>query len=81
MLTLVTIATFGETDFFILGGLQVFWDLDKHGVPLYRIVHENVGVQEFKIYLKGDIYLDEQVMKHSNKAYTIYCMEENLGSG
>ena len=38
-------------------------------------------MQEFKTYLKGDIYLDEQVMKHSNKAYTIYRMEGNFGSG
>ena len=29
-------------------------------------------MQEFKTYLKGDIYLDEQVMKYSNKTHTIY---------
>ena len=30
-------------------------------MPLYGIVHENVGVQEFKTYLNGEIFLDEKV--------------------
>ena len=38
-------------------------EFDKRGVPLYGIVHENVGVQEFGTYLKGEMFLDEQVMQ------------------
>ena len=38
-------------------------EFDKRGVPLYGIVHENVGVQEFRTYLKGEMFLDEQVMQ------------------
>ena len=36
-------------------------ELDHKGVPLIGVVHETIGVEEFKPYFKGDIYLDEKV--------------------
>lgn len=35
-------------------------ELDQKGVPLIGVVHENKGVEEFKPYLKGELYLDPQ---------------------
>ena len=34
-------------------------------MPLYGIVHEDVGVQEFKAYLQGEFFLDEKVINYS----------------
>lgn len=36
-------------------------DLDRAGVALYAVVHETRGVDEFKPYLSGDVYLDVEV--------------------
>jgi len=33
-------------------------ELDAHGVTLYAVVHETRGVDEFRNFFKGDIYLD-----------------------
>lgn len=34
--------------------------LDTHGVPLYAVVHEALGVAEFQPFFKGDIFLDKE---------------------
>lgn len=34
--------------------------LDKHGVNLYAVVHEVLGVQEFRNYFDGEIFLDKE---------------------
>ncbi len=36
-------------------------ELDQAGVALYGVVHETRGVDAFKPYLKGDVYLDVEV--------------------
>ena len=36
-------------------------ELDKKGVALVGVVHETIGVEEFKPFFKGKIYLDEKV--------------------
>jgi hypothetical protein len=36
-------------------------ELDQRGIPLIGVVHETMGVEEFKPFFKGDIYLDDQV--------------------
>jgi hypothetical protein len=36
-------------------------ELDQKGIPLIGVVHETTGVEEFKPFLKGDIYLDDKV--------------------
>ncbi|GFR99679.1 redox-regulatory protein FAM213A [Elysia marginata] len=30
------------------------------GVPLYAIVHEDIGINEFKVYFRGEIFLDKE---------------------
>ena len=35
-------------------------ELDQKGVPLIGVVHEMTGVEEFKPFFKGDIYLDDK---------------------
>ncbi|CAB3998381.1 Hypothetical predicted protein [Paramuricea clavata] len=35
-------------------------ELDQRGIPLIGVVHETIGVEEFKPFFKGDIYLDDQ---------------------
>ena len=35
--------------------------LEAKGVPLYGIVHEEVGVEEFREYFKGPLFLDNKV--------------------
>lgn len=35
-------------------------ELDQRGIPLIGVVHETMGVEEFKPFFKGDIYLDDQ---------------------
>ncbi|KAI8797597.1 redox-regulatory protein FAM213A, partial [Biomphalaria glabrata] len=34
--------------------------LDDHGVPLYAVVHEDLGVAEFQPFFKGEIFLDKE---------------------
>lgn len=34
--------------------------LDAHGVPLYAVVHEELGVAEFQPFFKGEIFLDKE---------------------
>jgi len=34
--------------------------LDAHGVPLYAVVHEVLGVAEFQPFFKGEIFLDKE---------------------
>ena len=36
-------------------------ELDQKGIPLIGVVHEMLGVEEFKPFFKGDIYLDDKV--------------------
>ena len=36
-------------------------DLNQLNVPLYGIVHEELGVDEFRSYLKGELLLDTEV--------------------
>ena len=38
--------------------------LDAAGVHLYGIVHETKGVAQFQPYLKGEIYLDAEVINY-----------------
>ena len=38
-------------------------DLDARGVKLYAVVHQNLGVDEFRAFFKGEIYLDTLVSK------------------
>ena len=35
--------------------------LDKLHIPLYGILHEEKGAEQFKQYLKGDLLFDEKV--------------------
>jgi len=35
-------------------------ELNQRGVPLVGIVHEELGVEEFRPYLKGDLFLDKE---------------------
>lgn len=35
--------------------------LDQKSIPLIGVVHETIGVEEFKEFFKGDIYLDSEV--------------------
>ena len=36
-----------------------------HGVGLHAVVHETLGAEEFKAYIKGDVYYDPEVnMNH-----------------
>lgn len=35
--------------------------LDAKGVKLIGVVHESLGVEEFKPYFKGDLFLDTEV--------------------
>ncbi|XP_077864635.1 peroxiredoxin-like 2A [Saccoglossus kowalevskii] len=37
-------------------------------VPIFAVVHEELGVDEFAEYFDGDIFLDEEV----NKVYNLY---------
>jgi len=34
--------------------------LTDHGVPLYAVVHEELGVKEFQPYFKGEVFLDKE---------------------
>ena len=36
--------------------------LDAHGVQLYAVVQETLGVKQFQPYFKGEILLDEKVL-------------------
>lgn len=36
-------------------------ELEKRNVPLYGILHEEKGAEEFNKYLQGDLLLDEKV--------------------
>ena len=40
-------------------------ELDKRGVALYGIVHEEKGASAFKEYLKGEVLYDEEVLRNS----------------
>ena len=40
-------------------------ELDKRGVPLYGILHEELGAERFKDYLKGDLFFDKEVRLES----------------
>ena len=35
--------------------------LDKLHIPLYGVLHEEKGAEQFKQYLKGDLLFDEKV--------------------
>lgn len=37
-------------------------ELDACGVRLIGVVHETLGVEEFRPYLQGPIYYDEKVI-------------------
>ena len=43
----------------LLSSLQS--ELDQRKVPLYGILHEELGATEFKDYLKGELFLDKDV--------------------
>ncbi|KAG7507401.1 redox-regulatory protein FAM213A-like [Solea senegalensis] len=49
--------------------------LDELGVPLYAVVKEDIGteVQNFRPYLKGEIFLDEKVVLFSCSEL-VYCV-------
>jgi len=32
--------------------------MEAHGVRLHAVVHETLGAEEFKPFIKGDVYLD-----------------------
>ena len=36
--------------------------LEKLHVPLVGIVHQKLGADKFKEFLKGDLFLDEEVL-------------------
>lgn len=36
-------------------------ELDQRQVPLYGILHEELGAEKFKNYLKGEIFFDKEV--------------------
>ena len=33
----------------------------SHGVSLHAVVHETLGAEEFKPFIKGDVYYDPEV--------------------
>lgn len=35
-------------------------EFDMKNVPLYAVLHEELGAEEFKEYLKGDLFLDHE---------------------
>ena len=48
--------------------------LDHKHVPLYGILHEELGAEEFKEYLKGELFLDKEVRGFTyphNEGYTL----------
>lgn len=48
-------------------------ELDRRGVNLFGVVHEERGVKEFKPFLKGEVYLDTKVC-WSSGWYNISCV-------
>jgi len=44
-----------------LGLSSLLPELDTHGVKLHAVVHQTLGVDEFRPFFKGDIYLDTEV--------------------
>lgn len=47
-------------------------ELTSRGVPLYGILHEEHGAEDFKQYLNGDLFLDEKVWQIESSTYCIY---------
>ncbi|OWF37831.1 hypothetical protein KP79_PYT06030 [Mizuhopecten yessoensis] len=43
-----------------LGLSSLLDDLNAHGVKLYGVVHQTLGVEEFKPFFKGQIFLDNE---------------------
>lgn len=39
-------------------------EMESRGVRLHALVHETLGAEEFKAFIKGDVYLDPQVSWH-----------------
>jgi len=35
--------------------------MESRGVRLHALVHEVLGAEKFKTFIKGDVYLDPQV--------------------
>ena len=42
-------------------------ELEQRGVPLYGILLEELGARGFKRYLKGELFLDQEVMRGGGK--------------
>ena len=42
-------------------------ELDQRGVPLYGILLEELGARGFKRYLKGELFLDQEVMRSGGR--------------
>lgn len=42
-------------------------DLDRRQVPLYGILHEELGAKEFKSYLYGDLFYDKEKVFYGPK--------------
>jgi hypothetical protein len=44
-------------------------ELDTLGVKLYAVVHQTLGVEEFKDFFKGEVFLDDQVSFSSTSLF------------
>lgn len=50
-----------------LGLSSLLGDLNTHGVKLYGVVHQTLGVEDFQPFFKGQIFLDSEKMFYGPK--------------
>lgn len=43
-----------------LGLTSILDDISAHGVKLYGVVHQTLGVEEFQTFFKGEVFLDRE---------------------